>query len=103
MTLDSGVKATLEFDLAGLRHTNWHYDGPVLVLRSRERMNGTGGDRGTFGGHLRGDVRWIEAGSSHSEVVGVRSELAASQLQRGVSVAREALDALRRGSGPSRD
>ena len=97
--LGAAPRAALDFHLAGFRHTcRWHYDGPVLVLLSRVRLNRDGpfGDRWTFAKHLRGKVQWFEAGSTHVEVVGGGSELAARQIQQCVDIAREALDAMRR-------
>ena len=104
-SLDTAVQAALDFKLAGLKHRGWHYDGKVLLLRSqiRLKLDGPRGGRGTFTKHLTGDVRWFEAGATHNEVVGGRSELAVRQIRQCVDIARQALDTLSRGTGGARE
>lgn len=90
------VRAAMDFALAGLAHRHWNYDGPVLLLRSRYRLerDGTAGGFGTFTRHLTGDVRAFEAGRLHREVVGAESELAVRRIRECVQLARDALSSL---------
>ena len=95
--LEAAIGAALDFQLAGLRHTrNWHYDGPVLMLRSQIslKQEGPSTAHGTFARHLTGDVQWFEAGSTHIDVIRGQSELAARQIRQCLDIAREALGRL---------
>lgn len=63
------ASAAVLFEIARLKYRRWHYDGPVLMLRSSERMRIDGPDRrGPFSRHLTGDVRWFDIGGTHAEV-----------------------------------
>ena len=96
--LDAAMHAAVAFEAARLKYTRWYYDGPVLMLRSAVRLkrDGPPDGQGTFAARLRGEVRLFEAGSTHTEVVTAKSELAARQIQECVDIAREALATLRR-------
>lgn len=97
--LRARVTASLDFKIALLKHTHWHYDGPALILSSTQRLNhGSKHERRTFGGRLSGDVRWFEAGSSHGEVVYVKTDVAAAQLQHCIEIAQEEITRLQAGA-----
>jgi thioesterase domain-containing protein len=88
--LRARVKASLDFKIALLKHTHWRYDRPVLILSSTQRLSQRSEHkRRTFGGRLGGDVRWFEAGASHGEVVYVKTDVAAAQLQRCIEIAQD--------------
>jgi hypothetical protein len=75
--------------MARLRYRGWHYAGPVLMLRSAERLRKEGrGRRGAFGRHLTGEVRWFEVGATHRDVQGVANEQFAEQLRACADIAR---------------
>jgi acyl-CoA synthetase (AMP-forming)/AMP-acid ligase II len=78
-----------DFEMARLRYRGWRYDGPVLMLRSGERLRKDGrARRGTFSSHLTGDVRWFQVGANHREVQGVENERFAGQLSACAAIAR---------------
>lgn len=98
-SLEQAVRVAMDFSLAGLTHRGWRYDGEVLLLRSQVRLrldDPQRGRRGTFTGHLTGEVRRFEAGATHPEVVGGRSELAVRQIRHCVDIARAALETMSR-------
>jgi hypothetical protein len=98
---DSGIRvrvnASLDFAIARLKYTDWHYDGPVLILSSTTRLkqHRPSGGEGVYAGRLTGGVRWFEAGGSHRRIVLATSKLAARQIRQCIEIAQEEIGRLR--------
>lgn len=93
--LNAAADAAFNFEMARLRHTDWHYDGPVLMLRSARRLARDGPGRRVFSRHLRGDVQWFDVGATHRDVRRSENAIFAGRLRDAVTIARQGLAALR--------
>ena len=95
VALNAAADAAFNIAMALLRHTDWHYDGPVLMLRSAARLARDGPERRAFSRHLRGEVQWFDVGATHREVRRSENAIFADRLRSAVTIAREGLAVLR--------
>lgn len=90
------TKVILDFSIARVRFMRWHYDGPVLILRSADRVKNDGPSRGgQFGRHLTGDVQWFEVSATHRDVQKPGNELFARHLRQCADLAQAAIAGMR--------
>ncbi len=84
----------VSFEKALVKYRARPYDGPVLLLASRERLSAAGwGNREKLKAHFSGDVRCFEVGVSHNQILDTQNEDFARHLKHCLSTARAALTA----------
>lgn len=101
MSLQIAADAALDLRMALLKCTRWRFDGPTLVLRSRERLLRDGPQRdGPFSSRLSGDVQWFDVGATHRDVHEANNELLARHLRHCVGIVRDAIAGMSDKEGP---
>lgn len=91
-TSDAPTRVTLAFEMARLKTRRWSYDGPVLLLRSADRMRRDRADAPfSLVRHLTGAVEWFEVGATHRDVQREGNLVMEHQLRQAVEHARRAL------------
>jgi len=79
------------FENALLEYQPEPYDGPVLLLATREKLTETGwGNRQKLKAHFAGEVQCFEVGQHHTEILDTNNETFARHLTDCVMRAREA-------------
>ena len=86
----------MDFEIARLKYARWHYDGPVLMLRSAKRLSQDSLERrGKFSRHLTGDVQLFDIGATHADIRSVDNQRFARGLRQAIALAQDALVAMR--------
>jgi hypothetical protein len=85
------IRAAMAFERAIANHRPRPYDGPVYMLSSRQRIQGSGSSalREIFTGRFKR----FEVGTTHAEALDPRNPVFASYLLRCVGLIREAAHA----------
>ena len=88
-SLKHAAKVALDLRIALTRYNLPLYEGPVLILGSRERL---ARKNGQLRKKLRGDVKLFDVGQKHGDVHDITNDLFANQLVKCIKIIHEALD-----------